>query len=219
MVTIVRVTCEGTRPLLMEPMSDETLEHLLKGTRPSGKRDIEPQKVAEGKLYRDPETGKLAIPADNFWACLVQAGTLVSYKGKRNISNAEESLLPGVMNVKEDYLAFTDGDGYVVDKRRGRLDNGTAVCIVRPKFNRWGFSATLEIEDDQIGVEKIKELVETAGRFKGLGGFRKKGRFGRFRITNWEVISGGNGHGGDGTKTRGRRGRRNAGDTEEASEE
>lgn len=205
MATIVRVTCEGTRPLLMEPMSEETLEHLRRGTRPPGKKDIEPQKEAEGKLYRDPETGKLAMPADNFWASMVQAGTLVSYKGKRNISNAEESLLPGVLNIKEEYLPFTDGDGYRVDKRRGRLDNGTTICIVRPLFPKWGFRATLEIDDKFIGVEKIRELVETAGRFKGLGGFRKKGRFGRFQITSWEVLSNTAGAGGNGDGSGGRK--------------
>lgn len=219
MTITVRVTCEGTRPLLMEPMSEETLEHLRKGTRPPSKKDIEPQREAEGKLYRNPETGELCLPADNFWASMVQAGTLVSYKGKRNISNAEESLLPGVVNIKEEYLPFTDGDGYRVDKRRGRLANGIAVCIVRPLFPRWGFSATLEIEGDFIGVEKVREVVETAGRFKGLGGFRKKGRFGRFRITNWEVLSGGNGASGNSTKPRGRGRRRSGEDAEKTSDE
>ena len=202
MATVVRVTCEGTRPIMFGRMSEETKEHLRKGTRPAGKKDVDPEKEADGKLYRNPDTGDLAIPADNFRACLVEAGALVSYKGKRNVSNAAESLLPGVLNVKEEHLAFTDGQGWEVDKRRGRLDSGVAVCIVRPLFRKWGFSATLEIDDDHIQVEKIREVVETAGRFKGLGEHRKKGRFGRFAIAKWEVISSKKSKGATGRKPR-----------------
>ncbi len=190
MATIVRIRCEGTKPFMPEPMSDETLEMLRKGTRGSSKKPDDPQKEADAKLYRDG-AGNITIPVDNFWACLAEAGALVSYKGKRNLSNSEESLLPGVLNVQGDFLKFTDGDGYRVDKRRGRLDNGTAVCIVRPRFDKWGFEATLEIEDKFVDPDKIKELVETAGRFKGMGGHRKKGRFGRFELVEWHVLSNG----------------------------
>lgn len=187
MSTIVRLTCEGTKPLLMERMTEETLEHLLRGTRPSIDKKRKLNDIAEEKLY--VIDGKLCIPADNFWACLVEGGPMVDYKGKKKISNSEESLLPAFLDIKEELLPFTNGDVWVVDKRRGRLDNGTAVCIVRPRFNRWGFTATLVIDETMISPDKIKELVEAAGKFKGLGGHRKKGRFGRFQIVSWEVVS------------------------------
>lgn len=206
MATVVRVKCQGTRPIMFGRMSEEILEHLRKGTRPQSNKDADPMRIAEDKMYKGPN-GELCIPADNFWAALVEAGAFVGFKGKRNLSNSEESVLPGVLNIREDYLTFTDGQGWRVDQRRGRLDNGTAVCIVRPLFPEWGFTATLEIDDSQVSVEKIKEVVETAGRFKGLGEHRKKGRYGRFAVVGWEILEGpkSSGNGSEKTSTRGRR--------------
>lgn len=193
-MVIVKVVCEGTRPLLMERMSDEVLESLQKGTPPPPKRGTDLGKIAEEKIYRNPESGEFTMPADNFWACLVAGGSQVSFKGKKNLSNSSESILPGILNIREDYLPFTDGDGWKVDKRRGVLNSGkgsgVAVCIVRPRFDKWGFSATLDIDDSMIAADKIKELIKISGRFYGLGGHRKKGRFGRFQIVNWEVVAG-----------------------------
>jgi hypothetical protein len=188
---IVKVTCEGEAPLLMEPMSDAVLESLRTGKRLPINKDRSADEIAGEKIYRD-ESNNPCIPADNLWSCLVEAGRLVSFKGKQNISNASESLLGGLLRIKEEFLPLQNGGPIThrVDKRRGRLPDGTAVCLVRPRFDHWGFSATLHINDEQIDDKKMKELFGAAGTFKGIGGHRKKGSFGRFVVTSWEVIGG-----------------------------
>ncbi len=188
---IVKVTCEGETPLLMEPMSDAVLESLRTGKRLPINKDRTAEEIALEKIYKD-EDNNPCIPADNLWSCLVEAGRLVSFKGKQNISNASESLLGGLLRIKEEYLPLQNGQPITwrVDKRRGRLPDGTAVCLVRPRFDHWGFSATLTIKDGDIDDKKMKELFEAAGTFKGIGGHRKKGSFGRFAVTSWEVIGG-----------------------------
>ena len=188
---IVKVTCEGETPLLMEPMSDAVLESLRTGKRLPINKDRTAEEVALEKIYKD-ENDNPCIPADNLWSCLVEAGRLVSFKGKKNISTADESLLGGLLRIKEEYLPLQNGSPIThrVDKRRGRLPDGTAVCLVRPRFDHWGFSATLIIKDGDIDDKKMKELFEAAGTFKGIGGHRKKGSFGRFVVTGWEVIGG-----------------------------
>jgi hypothetical protein len=175
----------------MEPMSDAVLESLRTGKRLPINKDRTADEIADEKIYRD-EDNNPCIPADNLWSCLVEAGRLVSFKGKQNISNASESLLGGLLRIKEEYLPLQNGSpiSHRVDKRRGRLPDGTAVCLVRPRFDHWGFSATLHINDEQIDEKKMKELFGAAGTFKGIGGHRKKGSFGRFVVTSWEVIGG-----------------------------
>jgi hypothetical protein len=82
-------------------------------------------------------------------------------------------------------------DGWVVDVRRGVLQaTKVAVAIVRPKFPRWGFEITVEVNEDLVNVEKIMDLFEIAGRQCGLGDFRPgtKGQFGRFSVKEFAAL-------------------------------
>ena len=47
-----------------------------------------------------------------------------------------------------------------------------------------------EIDEEQIEVPVMKELFDIAGRIVGIGDWRpaKKGRFGKFQVTNWKEV-------------------------------
>ena len=184
------VTCIGLSPLLMDPMSDETLLGLITGKSVPIQKDRKFIDVAAEKIYRDPADGKtIGIPGDNLFACLVEGGKQVQFKKQQKVSNSDESLLPGLIDVVEQFLPLSNTD-WIVDKRRGVLEaTGGAVGIIRPKFDVWGFSCTIVVYEDFVNIEKIREVFDMAGRFKGLGGFRKKGRFGRFKVVKWEEIA------------------------------
>ena len=185
------ITCVGAYPIMMDPMTDEVLDSLATGVRVQIQKDLSHADVARKKIYREngDKDGRIGLPTEMLFATLVAAGRKVSYRGKTNISTAETSMLPGLLTINEDFLPFPIPDGatepkWTVDKRRGRLENGTAVCLRRPKFADWGFEVTIDFDDKEISEGKVRELFNIAGRFCGLGSFRPscKGPFGRFAV-------------------------------------
>lgn len=192
-----KVKCVKKGPgLLMNAMSDETLEGLRTHVYETKKKDITCEEEAASKLYKN-EKGTIGIPVENLSACLCIAGRYVKNGSPpRQISTATTTTLYSLLSIRESFLLLTDGNGglatWVVDKRKGSKNdkNGkNAVCIVRPRFNSWGIEFTLEIDDKEVKPETIRQLVEVAGNKIGLCDFRPtcRGPFGRFEIAEWQV--------------------------------
>lgn len=175
--------------MLMNPMTDQTLEELRTGVRKAPAKDRPAEDVAAERVIRDAE-GNPGIPAEYLFSCLVEAGRHVK-NGKKQISTTTSSLVPAILAVEEPFLPFTEHSDWVTDLRRGCLPKDkTAVCLVRPKFESWECQVTLEIEDAVAEESTVKELLRIAGSFIGLGDFRPacRGPFGRFKVTDWEVL-------------------------------
>ncbi|MBI2124869.1 hypothetical protein HYT92_03700 [Candidatus Pacearchaeota archaeon] len=193
----IKVKCIRKGPgLLMNAMTDETLEGLRTGVHETKRRDIPAEEEAASKLYKDAN-GTVGIPVENLSACLCGAGRYVKNgTPPRQISTATATTLHSLLSIKEAFLPLSDGNGgkaaWIVDKRRGQATNKNeknAVCIVRPRFNSWGIEFTLEIDEKEVNPETIRQLVEVAGNKIGLCDFRptRRGPFGRFEIAEWKV--------------------------------
>jgi hypothetical protein len=196
-----RVTATSVSPMLQNPMTDEVLNELLggKGARKGVVTDITVEQRATKKLCLGPN-GEFGFPANYLFAALIDAGRHVMYEGKSKISTLNTSLLPAFLAIVPDvindegdgFIPFTDQSvKWVADKRRGVLAaNKAAVAIVRPKFPTWGFEITIEIDEEQISLDKVRQLFLIAGRQCGIGDFRpsKRGPFGRFSVTNFAVV-------------------------------
>ena len=74
---------------------------------------------------------------------------------------------------------------FTVDIRAVRVQKARIVRQ-RPMFSRWALSFTLTITEPQLPGNVVKEIMDYAGRFVGIGDYRPK--FGRFQITLWEKI-------------------------------
>lgn len=193
----ISVKCRSVGPgLLMNPMTDETLEGLRTGVHEPKRRDITSEEEAESKLYKDA-SGVIGIPVENLSACLCGAGRHVKNgTPPRQISTATTTTLYSLLSIREGFLPLSDGNGgqaaWIVDKKRGQMkvkNEKIAVCLVRPRFNLWGISFTLEVDEKEVKPETVKQLVEIAGKKIGLCDFRPtcKGPFGRFEIAEWQV--------------------------------
>lgn len=155
---------------------------------------VSDQKAAESKLYKNKK-GVIGIPAHMFFACLCDAGRLVR-NGKKKITTLERwissSILPSLVSIKEDFILLNDGKGgkprWVIDRRcwHSHIAKGH---LVFPRFNSWGFRATLEVDKKKVKPEIIKQLVEIAGNKIGMCYLRPthRGPFGRFEIAEWKV--------------------------------
>ena len=193
------IPCIGISPMLQNPMTDETLDELIYGS--AGRRkpkatDVSIADIAKKRLCLGPN-GEFGIPANYLFAALVDAGRHVIYDKKTKMSTRESSLIPSLLSIVPE-LVNEVGDGFIqfkdqkakwiADKRRGVLAaNGAAVAGGRPKFPTWAFDVTVEVNLDQIAIEKVKEVFNAAGRYSGLGDFRpsKRGPFGRFNVADF----------------------------------
>ncbi|MDD5569449.1 MAG: hypothetical protein PHG23_03495 [Candidatus Pacebacteria bacterium] len=173
-------------------MSDEVLESLRTGVRKPLDKDKPIVQTAREKVVLDPETGKhIGITAEMMLASLISAGCNVK-NGKKQISTQKTTTLPSLMRLKGTFFPFNNMNGdwessMKPDKRRGRLRDGTAVCIVRPKFSEWEFEVPIEVNDNRVKPATIKALFEEAGGGQGLGAFRPncRGIFGQFEVVEF----------------------------------
>ncbi|MDD2753024.1 MAG: hypothetical protein PHT44_00170 [Candidatus Portnoybacteria bacterium] len=187
----VKAKFTGVSPILMNPATDDMLNELFggAGARKAKDADKTPDQEAAKKVIKN-ENGIIGIPASYLFSCLVEAGRLVKLEGKRAISTKDTTLLPSFLAIEEIFFPFhNQEEKWKTDKRRGIIPGkGITVCIVRPRFDKWVFSATFTIDEKACAEDKAKTLVERAGSSVGLGDFRpaRRGPFGRFRIESWE---------------------------------
>lgn len=196
---LIRVACTLSQitPLLMNSMSEEQLLAIRdKKKAPKNAAKPTPRDEADSKVYRLAD-GRPHMPVKNLYSCLIAAGAFVRLDGKRQISTAKSTVLPGMLSIEDVELPIFGGEGraaakWEVDIQQGRNPNGgEAVCIIRPRFDAWEIRATLEIDQQQMSESMARELVEIAGRRIGLGDGRpqKKLTFGRFSVRRWERLA------------------------------
>jgi len=182
----IEVVLEGTWPLLMNPMSRETLLGIRDGIQPVKRRDVPLAKEAGSKIYRKGK--RFGIPMGNLLSCLNEAGRNFKFQRNKTIGTADASLIPAFTEFHDDFFPFLGKAKWDVDVRHGRNKDGSANCIVRPKFSGWSIKVNFSFDDKQgVSVETMKKLFEWAGRAIGLGSFRKKSFFGRFRVKSWKA--------------------------------
>lgn len=193
----ISVLVQSISPMLMNPATEEVLAQLpgagtgYKVGKPS--KDRTRDEIAASRVIRNAE-GKIGVPAEYLYACLIEAGRKVQYSGKSNVSTAETTLVFSFLSIEEPFFPFADNDGtYAIDVRRGvnKTTKG-AQAIVRPRFDTWKFWVTIEVDesDSNLTASKARELFEKAGKLIGLADFRPtcRGPFGRFRVAEWKEV-------------------------------
>ena len=180
----IEVELEGLAPFLYNKMSDVEIDLLDRG-RTGWKRSLEQRiEEAHGKCHKDEE-GNLIVPGENILKCIENAAMQTKVKDAK-------VLLASLLNA----TLFVDGHGrfasneYTLFNKVGRIPpgpRGKAAVIRRPMIAQgWRLFFVLIMLDEARAPEMIREVLEHAGLFIGLGAWRPK--YGRFRIIRWEVI-------------------------------
>ncbi len=189
----IRLSCKQLSPLLMNPMTDAVLNSLITGVRDPINKERPFADVAAERVFRSPD-GKIGIPTINLIGALKYAGRNVK-NGKKAISTAASTTLFSFMQFPTDFVVF-DGQEekeapWIVDKRRGVMNGPkpVAVGIIRPRFDVWGFTTEVLVNEKICKEDTAKRLFDEAGSNAGLCDFRpnKNGPFGRFRVSAWDV--------------------------------
>mgnify|MGYP001585856199 CR=1 FL=1 len=180
----IRVELEGLAPFLYNRMGEAERE-LLDSGKTGIKRTVEQRtEEAHGKVHRAAD-GSLSVPGENIEKCLEQAASQTRMKDAKV---SMSSLLKATV--------FVDGHGtfrtqdYTIFPIMGRIPpgpRGKAAIIRRPRIETgWRLHFTLNVVDDARQPEMLREIIEHAGLYIGLGSWRP--RYGRFIIIGWEVV-------------------------------
>lgn len=179
----IQATIEGTAPLLLNAFSDAAKD-ILDGGKTGGKRTSE-QKMAEveDKVLKNKDG--LFIPSYYIRAAMRDGSKMENMKlGKKGLAPYLEALVfvePREIPLHKDTYDF-------VDARIGRRPprTGGAVLIRRPGINTgWQLEIQVTIASDIVPEDSIREALQAAGLYCGLGDGRKMG-FGKFQIIKWE---------------------------------
>jgi hypothetical protein len=161
-----------------------------------------------GNLYRN-EDEKIILPTDNIMRCLMEGATMVLVPGGKSGKTFKAQSQSGIMprsvgwelicagkNIDTSPLKklmqesdFTKHEaaarsmGFTLFKKRAKIGPSKHVRV-RPRFDNWSASGELVVVDDQITDSVLADILDMAGKYKGLGDWRPSsktpGTFGMF---------------------------------------
>ena len=182
MLQTVHVIIKGITPLLVNRFHEEAQDTATSGVHTRKERPT-PDEDAAMRLYPKNGTGE-TIPAENLRQSVIAASsrTKIGRRSATTDTAAAIYIFPEMLPLSGEW--HTDSRAVVIPATRGRI------LRHRPMFNEWSVSFDLQIDVDLIDAQTIKKILEDAGVFVGLGDFRpaRKGPYGRFQVTSWEVV-------------------------------
>ncbi len=177
----VKATIKGITPLLMHrfPMAGADDTSKSRTGVPDWKAE------AETALYKD-EKGIIYEPASHLEGCLKQASKTLKIPGKRGATYSK--LVGSALSVSPDAIPHNI-QKYTIDARPVVIQRARIVRY-RPIFADWELSFEVLIADDQLPVEVVKQALDHAGIYVGIGDFRpgKGGKFGKFMVTEFKEL-------------------------------
>ena len=178
-----KVTIEGVTPYMQHRMDDLKLEDWEKNRKLIIERDdIAKADAIRAEFHSYNDKDGFFIPSEHLVGSFINAGALVKSKvgnGKKSMKN----IVAGMFSIKEPKLRLSKD--YEIDKRSAVNRNIKArIIVVRPKWNTWESTFTLQVDNDTITKETVEQIITYAGQYIGIGSFRptNNGRFGRFKL-------------------------------------
>ena len=176
------VKVEGVTPLLFNRFLDMSIDSKVK-KRSGATKDVN----VELKLYKDGK-GQVCVPATWLYGALVEAGKNFKVQGKGKSTYSK--LIGSTIKINPEMFITSPQtwEPYSISAvnpmTRGRM------MVTRPRMNKWAFEFRLEFNEDDLPVEVIKNVLDYAGEYVGVGDWRpaKKGQFGKFIITEFKAL-------------------------------
>lgn len=169
----ISVKVKGVSPLLMN-------RFFIEEKKTTRKRVYIPEDEAEKKTYRT-EKGELYLPSTHFKASMVKASTDFKMVGKKSYKEyVKAGIIIDPIEIILDQQEYEIHEEPVVIAR-------ARVMSWRPKIKEWTCGFIIDIIDDEmINQSTLKEILESAGKYKGVGDHRPE--FGRFEVVEFKVI-------------------------------
>jgi hypothetical protein len=185
----INVTVEGISPLLMHCFTDEAQQAMQKTSKSSIKKGAElPRDIAETHLYKDND-GNIAIPSNMMFSSIMSAG-IYHKLGKKQITTRDSSLVPAGIEIEAMFIPVVPWEWEVDSRPIFNQKANVRAMAHRPRFDKWSLTFVLKVDNEMFSANVVRDLVDDAGKKCGIGAFRpnRKGPFGKFVVTFWEVI-------------------------------
>jgi hypothetical protein len=190
-VTMLLVTAgiKGITPLLMNRFTaaNEAAVESGRSAVALGDRGT-PRERAQEKAYTLP-SGELYIPGVWIFSAMIEAGKFHK-NGRSKVTTTRSSLVPAGISIPELEIPLGTKD-FEVDSRPVVIPSTQGrIMSHRPRLDEWSVTFTMEIDMEMFSESFCRILLEDAGRKVGIGAFRpqRKGPFGRFTTTRWEIV-------------------------------
>jgi len=182
----VKVTIEGSSPLLMNQYNVEAELERQKGTKRVNKIYDAKEEAEKAAYFSSKGKKELIIPAGVLYAAILNASSFHKV-GKRSA----KAILAGSLRIQDE----TDGEEiklgtaeYTIDTRPVVI-NRARVLKSRARMDKWKATFKIVYNDKLIADPAvIRTVLEEAGLRIGLMDFRpaRGGWYGCFNITNWK---------------------------------
>lgn len=142
---------------------------------------------AEFHCYRNGN-GKCFVPSEHIKQCLTNGGTQVKSK-MGNSRKSMTNIVAGLFSVTPEHIEIRDFD--TIDKRPAVNHNIKGrVIVVRPRWDDLDLEFNVNVKNDTITKQTVREILDQAGIMFGIGSYRPehKGEFGVFDVTKFEEI-------------------------------
>lgn len=131
-------------------------------------------------LYINDEIG-IYQPAAHIEGAMIKAAVNFQIVGKGK--KTYRDLFKSSVFVSPEFIPHGKPEPDFIDRRLVRVNN-SAVDRQRPGFKNWALEFEIQVMEDQINKEVVRQVLEHAGRQVGIGDFRP--RYGRFAIERFE---------------------------------
>lgn len=191
------VVIKGKTPYMQHRMDDKSLEEWEKNRgRIIERPEVSKEDIMRAEYHAYKSGDDYFIPSDHVRGALIGAGSFL----KSKVGNAKKSMKNVVAAMFFVYpqelpilnLALMEKvKEFSIDKRSAVNKNIKArIITIRPRWDDWATEFTLEIDNDTITKETVRELIQYAGNYVGIGSFRPtaNGMFGRFEVHSLEEV-------------------------------
>lgn len=179
-ISSMKVKIIGTTPYLPEPMDNEVLDK-YDGPKGSAKDQIvltEAEKATKKYYYTD--SGKYGMPVRGFYKSMIKASSYFYKKSEGGMRNIKEgiTILGDIIPIRYKNIKQI--------QHWGRSSGQTKAPrkIIRNAFHEWETTLEIQYNSTEITPEAIINILNWAGFYIGVGGFRKEctGNFGMFEV-------------------------------------
>lgn len=178
-----KIEIKGVTPLLFNRFISASIESQTKKRAGAVKESI-----VEDKLYKDGE-GNICVPQTWIYGTIVDASKNFKIQGKGKSTYSK--LVGSTIMINPELLIVNEQEwqpysiSAVNPMSKGRM------IVTRPRMENWSLSFNLSFNEDDIPLEVMKNIIDYAGQYSGIGDWRpsKKGQFGKFIVTSFKEVN------------------------------
>lgn len=175
-----KVTIEGIAPLLQARHPSPIEEEKILKRAKSAKKTKDLTNIEQFEMHAYKIKSKFYQPSEMIEAAMTKAAVNFKMEGKKTYKDTIKS---GIIITPAELIHKNQKT--VSDEKWGRnKTTGGAVWVVRPRFDNWSLDFELQLlQDERISSEILKDILDYAGLYVGIGAWRPK--FGRFKVVKF----------------------------------